>query len=36
VTESEVELTLTMRDNDHCQTLLEAMGDAGYVVEPLK
>jgi threonine dehydratase len=36
VTESEVELTLTMRDNDHCQTLLRAMRDGGYVVERLK
>jgi threonine dehydratase len=36
VTESEVELTLTMRDNEHCQTLLEAMRGAGYVVERLK
>jgi threonine dehydratase len=36
VTESEVELTLTMRDNDHCQTLLRAMRDAGYTVERLK
>jgi threonine dehydratase len=36
VTESEVELTLTMRDNDHCGTLLRAMRDAGYAVEPLK
>jgi threonine dehydratase len=36
VTESEVELTLTMRDNEHCQALLRAMRDAGYAVEPLK
>jgi threonine dehydratase len=36
VTESEVELTLTMRDNDHCRTLLRAMRDGGYVVERLK
>jgi threonine dehydratase len=36
VTESEVELTLTMRDNDHCETLLEAMRDGGYAVERLK
>jgi threonine dehydratase len=36
VTESEVELTLTMRDNDHCETLLRAMRDGGYAVERLK
>jgi threonine dehydratase len=36
VTESEVELTLTMRDNDHCKTLLQAMRDGGYPVERLK
>jgi threonine dehydratase len=36
VTESEVELTLTMRDNDHCETLLEAMRAGGYAVERLK
>jgi threonine dehydratase len=36
VTESEVELTLTMRDNDHCETLLRAMRDGGYTVERLK
>ena len=36
VTESEVELTLSMRDNDHCKTLLRAMREAGYAVEPLK
>jgi threonine dehydratase len=36
VTESEVELTLTMRDNDHCETLLQAMRAGGYVVERLK
>jgi threonine dehydratase len=36
VTESEVELTLTMRDNDHCETLLLAMRDAGYAAERLK
>jgi threonine dehydratase len=36
VTESEVELTLTMRDNEHCKTLLEALRDGGYAVERLK
>jgi threonine dehydratase len=36
VTESEVELTLTMRDNEHCETLTAALRDAGYPVERLK
>jgi threonine dehydratase len=36
VTESEVELTLTMRDNAHCKTLLRALRDGGYPVERLK
>jgi threonine dehydratase len=36
VTESEVELTLSMRDNEHCQALLRAMRSGGYTVEPLK
>jgi threonine dehydratase len=36
VTESEVELTLTMRDNEHCDTLLQAMRAGGYAVERLK
>jgi threonine dehydratase len=36
VTESEIELTLAMRDNEHCKTLLRAMRDAGYAVERLK
>jgi threonine dehydratase len=36
VTESEVELTLTMRDNEHCETLLDAMRVGGYAVERLK
>jgi threonine dehydratase len=36
VTESEVELTLSMRDNEHCKALLQAMRNAGYAVEPLK
>jgi ACT domain-containing protein len=36
VTESEVELTLSMRDNEHCKALLRAMRNAGYTVEPLK
>jgi threonine dehydratase len=36
VTESEVELTLTMRDNEHCESLLAALREAGYPVERLK
>jgi threonine dehydratase len=36
VTESEVELTLTMRDNDHCETLIGALRAGGYPVERLK
>ena len=36
VSESEVELTLTMRDNEHCESLLEAMRAGGYAVERLK
>jgi threonine dehydratase len=36
VTESEVELTLTMRDNDHCEALIRALRDGGYPVERLK
>jgi threonine dehydratase len=36
VTESEVELTLSMRDTEHCKALLRAMRSAGYAVEPLK
>jgi threonine dehydratase len=36
VTESEVELTLTMRDNEHCKTLVRALGEAGYPVERMK
>jgi hypothetical protein len=36
VTESEVELTLTMRDNEHCKTLIGALRDGGYPVERLK
>jgi threonine dehydratase len=36
VTESEVELTLTMRDNEHCKTLIGALRAGGYPVERLK
>jgi threonine dehydratase len=35
VTETEVELTLVTRDEDHCLQLLAAMGDRGYKVERL-
>ena len=33
VTQSEVELTLAMRDQDHCATLIAAMERDGYPVE---
>jgi threonine dehydratase len=33
VTESEVELTLTMRDRDHCEELIAAMSARGYSVQ---
>jgi threonine dehydratase len=36
VTETEVELTLITRDEEHCRTLLAAMADRGYAVERLK
>jgi threonine dehydratase len=36
VTESEVELTLTMRDQDHCASLIRAMEAAGYPVERVR
>jgi threonine dehydratase len=36
VTESEVELTLTMRDNEHCESLIAALREGGYPVERLK
>jgi len=35
VTQTEVELTLITRDEEHCRTLLEAMAERGYVVERL-
>ena len=35
VSETEVELTLVTRDEEHCQQLLSAMGERGYVVERL-
>jgi threonine dehydratase len=36
VTETEVELSLVTRDEEHCRTLLEAMSERGYVVERLR
>jgi threonine dehydratase len=36
VTETEVELTLVTRDQEHCQRLLEAMAERGYAVERLR
>jgi threonine dehydratase len=36
VSETEVELTLVTRDEEHCRTLLEAMGERGYVVNRLR
>jgi threonine dehydratase len=36
VTETEVEATLLMRDQEHCGALLDAMRSQGYVVERLK
>jgi threonine dehydratase len=36
VTESEVELTLAMRNEEHCGALLEALAQRGYTVERLR
>jgi threonine dehydratase len=36
VTETEVELTLVTRDEEHCRRLLDTMGERGYVVERLR
>jgi threonine dehydratase len=36
VTETEVELTLITRDEEHCRTLLEAMAERGYVVKRIR
>lgn len=36
VNETEVELTLVTRDEEHCRELLEAMAERGYVVERLR
>jgi threonine dehydratase len=35
VNETEVELTLVTRDEEHCRTLLEAMAERGYLVDRL-
>jgi hypothetical protein len=36
VTESEIELTLAMRDEHHCTVLLESLRSLGYQVERLR
>ena len=36
VTETEVELTLITRDEEHCGSLLEAMAERGYVVKRIR
>jgi len=36
VTESEIELTLSMRDEHHCAVLLESLRSLGYAVERLR
>ncbi len=36
VSETEVELTLVTRDEEHCRTLLGAMEERGYKVERLR
>jgi threonine dehydratase len=36
VTETEVELTLVTRDEEHCVQILDAMADRGYAAERLK
>ena len=36
VTESEVELTLTMRDQEHCTALLAALAERAYAVERVR
>ena len=36
VTESEVELTVAMRDEHHCSVLLESLRSLGYQVERLR
>jgi hypothetical protein len=36
VYESEIELTLQMRDEHHCSVLLETLRSLGYTVERLR
>jgi hypothetical protein len=36
VSETEVELTLVTRDEEHCLQLLSAMADRGYAVKRLE
>jgi threonine dehydratase len=36
VTNTEIELTLVTRDEEHCRRLLDTMGERGYVVERLR
>jgi hypothetical protein len=36
VTQSEVELTVAMRDEHHCSVLLESLRSLGYTVERLR
>jgi threonine dehydratase len=36
VSETEVEATLLMRDQEHCAALLDAMGSRGYVIQRLR
>ena len=36
VSETEVELTMITRDEEHCARLLDAMAERGYVVERLR
>jgi hypothetical protein len=35
VSETEVELTLVTRDEEHCQQLLAAMAERGYTLQRL-
>jgi threonine dehydratase len=36
VSESEVELTVAMRDQEHCSELIRVLGERGYPVEPVR
>jgi hypothetical protein len=35
-TETEIEITLTMRDEHHCSVLIESLRSLGYQVERLR